>query len=295
MTISAADAAFEGFRLARRAPIAIALWSVLFFLSSLVSGAVLVGLAGPAAGEFLAVSPAEMARAEPEAMQALMAEVAPAMLVLFAWNVVLNAVFLSAVARAVLRPEAAAFGYLRLGPVEIVQVGNLLLWSAAVLLAFFVAAMVSGVLAAVLGAVAGAAAAGILTLAMLVASLVLAAWATARLSMAGPAVVDTGRIGIVASWRLSAGRTRALVGATLLATSLALAVIVLMGLVFAPLTALLGADGGPPDTSSLAALFTPAWLVSTAGGAIASALAGAILGGYGARAYVLLRPAPPAT
>lgn len=289
MRLSVTDAAFEGFRIVRRRPSVVLWWTLAWFVSTLVSGLVLVSLAGPAASELMQAATAALEAGEmPEPDPALAAAVAPAMLVLLGWTVVFHAVFLSAVARSVLRPEASAFGYLRLGAAEIAQVGNLLLWTAAVVVAYLVVIMVASVQGAVLATVGGAAAGGFLAFVLMSAALAALAWLVARLSLAGPATTETGKVGLGRSWTLSAGAVRPLLGATLLAFAMAFVVWVLVSMVFAPVAALAGLAETPPDASSVAAWLSPATLLSAALSSVAYALAGAVAGGYGARAYQVL-------
>jgi hypothetical protein len=108
MAFSASDAAFEGFRVVRRRPLALVFWA----LAYLVIYAATFALAGPAivsmgaqAEAIGAADPASFEAFEPllRSYMALVAVVMPVALVL-------GAVLYAAVARAVLRPTESSFG-----------------------------------------------------------------------------------------------------------------------------------------------------------------------------------------
>lgn len=288
MRLSVTDAAFEGFRIVRRRPAVVIWWTLAWFVSNVVSGLLLMAIAGPAATELLQAATTALESGQmPEPDPALAAAVAPAMLALAGWSLAFHAVFLSAVARAVLTPDASHLGYLRLGATELVQFANLLLWGA-VLAAAYVGLLLAASLLGAIASIGGPAAGGFLAFVAMGAALAALVWIAARLSLAGPAVVATRKMGLGASWRRSAPVARPLFGASLLALAMAFVVWVLVSMIFAPLAAVAELGEATPDAASVAAWLNLRTLIAAAISAVAYALAGAIVGAYGARAWQVL-------
>ncbi len=291
MAISASDAAFEGFRITRERPLAVAAWTVIYFLFAVISGAVMVALAGESFQQLIGggeqMDPAEAA--------GLLGAVAPAVLLLLAISVVFYGVLYAAVTRAVLRPEEARYGYLRLGRAEVNQVLVLVGLSVLLFVLYVVIALALTALAGLIGVANRGLGVLVATLGGL-AEFCGFLYVLTRLSLAGPLTFDLGRVQVLQSWRLTKGHFWPMFGAYVLALALALVVMLMITVLMAVVVALVG--GGmtavatllQPDLSSLGAYFRPMALFSLAVGALTNALTTAITIGAGASLYKQLRP-----
>lgn len=231
MAFSATEAAFEGFRVVRRKPLALVFWSLfyvmIFGLSILIVGRGMANL--------MAISESlESGGADSVADLAPLFEAYTATFgLLMPLGVVASAVLAAAIARSVLRPAESAFGYLRLGMDEIrVLVVTLVLSIAlAVVLAipmgfsaymFVQAGNGSGV--AALGGVLG-----------VLATIALALWLAVRFSLAVPITVGERKIAVFDSWRATKGRFWPLFGMGFIAFLMSLVVSMLGTIVVMPL------------------------------------------------------------
>ena len=198
MTFSATDCAFEGFRLTRRAPVAVLSWAAAY--------AAFFGLLFLLVGSHFAtimslISQLE-GQAEPsiEDMQPLM----QAYGVIVAWAVPLgllfSAVVSTAIARSVIRPEDRKFGYMRAGKDELRVLGASLIVAMMMFGATFVGFMVISLVAAL------AVSAPALWLAVVLLSLALLAvviWLSVRLSLVVPATFAEGRIAVKSAFAMT--------------------------------------------------------------------------------------------
>ncbi|MDO1559703.1 hypothetical protein Q0812_09715 [Brevundimonas sp. 2R-24] len=294
MSFSASDSAFEGFRLTRRAPLAIALWALVYFVGSMIMFAAM----GGALGDLMQAAEAmEAASSGGDPDIAVMGDFFAAYgrfaAAAFPIGIILNVVMSAAVSRAVLRPSEKAFGYLRLGGDELrVFVVNLVL-----LLVFIgvgiVGGIVIGVAAGVLGQTNEGAAAGVAILLMLVLVCAII-WIAVRLGLAVPMTVAERRIRIFDSWGVTKGRFWSLLGMGILAFILALVVQILLSLVGVPLAMAIGGGMGAfeqiaslpeNDIQSLLRTMAPLFIGYLAFGAILQALQYAILMAPWASAY----------
>ena len=149
MSFSATDAAFEGFRLVRRRPATVLWWAgvylIFFTLFFTLGGSTLAGIMSAVQGLETGGEPSV----------AELQSLGVAYLNLFSLGVPLGlafgAVLNAAVARAVLRPQAHRFGYLRVGKDEVRVLGvNLvvmLILMAASLAIFAILGLLAGVAA----------------------------------------------------------------------------------------------------------------------------------------------------
>lgn len=241
MTFSATEAAFEGFRVVRRHPIAIVFWVlaylVQFGLIFALFGGMLASVTAAAVegfssgGNFLANM-----EGVGEASAGLVWLMAPLM-------VVMGSVLSAAVARAVLRPSESAFGYLRLGGDELRVL--------AVSVMLFVVLMAAFILAFGLAGIAVELARGINpALAVLVAVLLIPAafvfviWFSTRLSLAVPITVAERRIAPLASFSVTKGNTLPLLGMAILAWIMSILVSLLVTVVTLPATMATGGENG---------------------------------------------------
>ena len=262
MTFSSTDAAFEGFRVTRRHPVAVLAWAAVMLIANIGSGLAVGVLAGPAWTQFEAL--ATSVTPDPVLTAQLMPKVMPAALVSMAVQMIAAAVVNASVLRALLRPERSA--KLGLGRDEVRVVGLLALFFAVSVMATIALSIVFGLL----GAVSGAAAELFAPAASLVVLLVL----IMRLSLAGPMTIAEHRFRFRESWAATRGWFWQLLGAEALAAALALVVVFLAHMVFvAAIGAVVVAQGGAltdlgamfsPDFSSVDKLLTPLPLVYVA-------------------------------
>lgn len=292
MGFSATEAAFEGFRLARRHPLAVLIWALVVFVFSLAMTGVLVALAGPALVEMTALNQQTTAgeTADPAAVMALMSTLLPAYAMMFLVGLVYYAVMLPAVERAVLAPENKAFGFLQLGGVELRHLGTIVLLGLLTFGIYMLVAIVIGILVAAVGTLAGAPVGIILGIVAGLAGLVLLLWIFARFCLAGPVALREGGIGLKRSWTLTKAKAWPIAGGLILSCVLAAVVAILIFAIFAGGAAAVGMGGNlgamfQPDMSSPAAHFSPFLLAYTFVSSISSALGFAIIVGYGANVY----------
>lgn len=240
MRFSPTDAAFEGFRVVRRHPLALVAWTLFYLLTAAVSLAIvlqpLIRLMGVAEA-FERSPPTSLEQFRP------LLELYASMAVLVPLGLVLGAVMAAAVARAVLRPDEKAFGYLRLGADEL----RVVVVSIAVSL---VVALSAGVLWMVAGITAGIAAATEQTWLILfsvlfgLGAVALAIWLAVRLCLAVPITVAERRIAVFDSFGLTKGRFWSLLGMALLAFVMTMVVSLLFAVVVMPVTAVVGGMAG---------------------------------------------------
>ena len=297
MSFSATDAAFEGFRMTRRKPMIVVWWAqayVVFFagLLALASGPIvqmiaemerLEGLSDPQFSDFRTIGGLYFS---------LVAWIMPASLV---FGAVINA----AVARAVLRPAASAFGYMRLGMDEV-----------RVLVVTLVLGIVFGIIMAVGGAAigfiagfAGASGMSALWLAVVlgvIALIVLAIWLMARFSLAVPIVVAERRFAFVDSFALTKGRFWPILGMAILAGVMSLLVGLLGSIIAQAVTMMTGGLNVLADMeeANLEQILRAAWPALLGWGvinALISALQLAIIYGPFSAAYVALKGGRDAT
>ena len=307
LRFSASGAAFTGLDLLTREPRTWLIWAALALALSLASGALTVAAAGPG---MLELAAGETSPADPAAAFAALSRLAPLYALTSAGSLVVYAVACAGVNRAVLRPAPAGLAHLALGGDELRQFIVLVLLGL-VLLGVYIASLIAGALLSLgLGALraAPAAAAGgglrVLVVA-LVFAVVLgpAAFVMTRLSLTAPIALDTGRIDLGASWRMTRGRFWALFGSYVLAWLVTAVIFIAVGVVFT--VAAVTAGGGlkavdglfRPDASSLEAYFGPLQLLWTIVNAALAPVLFALGIGAPAGAYAQLRglsaPAAP--
>lgn len=236
MAFSATEAAFEGFRVVRRKPLALVFWSLfyvlLFGLAVAIVGRQIVNLAALSKDLEGSTSPSfEDMTPILDAYNSMAVLLAP----LF---IVAGAVLAAAIARSVLRPSQSAFGYLRLGMDEIRVLIVTLVLSIVITLAlvvpmafvaYMIALAVSGVGVAVLGAMVG-----------VLATIALAAWLGVRLSLAVPITVAQGKMAFFDSWRVTKGRFWPLLGMAFIALLMSFVVSMLGSIVVTPIQLAVG-------------------------------------------------------
>ena len=236
MIFSATDCAFEGFRLTRRAPVAVLLWAVAYA----VFFGLLFLLVGPHFVTIMSLISQLEGQTEPsiEDMQPLM----QAYGVIVAWaaplGLLFSAVISTAIARSVIRPEDRKFGYMRLGKDELRVLGASLI----VALIMFAVTFVGFMLVSLVAALAVAAPALWLAVVLLsLAVLAVAIWLSVRLSLVVPATFAEGRIAVKAAFAMTDKKVFwPLLGMAVIAWVMAMLVGLLGSAVAAPLSLMVG-------------------------------------------------------
>lgn len=298
MAFSAADAALEGFRIARERPKAMLIWAFASLVISILSSVGLVLFFGDTMNQFMAMDDA--ATSDPTQAMAMIGQVAALYLFLIPVVLLIFSIFTAAVYRAVLRPSDSAFGYLRLGADEFRLAVVLLVLFLVGMVVSFAAVFVVAIIGAIVGVglmgaagdggagVGGAILAFILIALLYLALLVLSLAFWTKMSFAGPMTFAERRIRIFESWRATKGHFWSLFGCYLMAAVLGIVVSLLGSIIsFAVMIGLGGGAGGgtdvvtmltsmQPDYVSLAAYFTPAIIANLVVASIFSALTYAI-------------------
>ncbi len=236
MIFSATDCAFEGFRLTRRAPVAVLLWAVAYA----VFFGLLFLLVGSHFVTIMSLISQLEGQTEPsiEDMQPLM----QAYGVIVAWAVPLglffSAVISTAIARSVIRPEDRKFGYMRLGKDELRVLGASLI----VALIMFAVSFVGFMLVSLVAALAVAAPALWLAVVLLsLAVLAVVIWLSVRLSLVVPATFAEGRIAVKPAFAMTSKKVFwPLLGMAVIASVMAMLVGLLGSAVAAPLSLMVG-------------------------------------------------------
>ena len=274
---SATDAAFEGFRVAREKPAAIAAWTVAWFVISMVQAAIAIQLGGQAFADLMQMANAAQAGAKPDPARTLQlyAQVAPTLLALAPLSIFFYGVMYCAAFRLVLEPSSR-FG-LAVGRREVQQALLAVVNGAVLFFVYIGAAAVAGLFAGLAYALSpslGELALGLLFIGVIGVSL----WAAVRLSLAGPQTFQEARLRPFDSWRITHGHFWPMFGAYFLATIFAVLVWALGAMVLSGVALLAPAEAeGAQSPTTLAALFTPAALLNLVGLAILMSLTWAII------------------
>lgn len=259
MAFSATDAAFEGFRVVRRHPLALVFWALFYVAVMIAAFAVM----GPSLINFVtATERLEQSGATPtlEDFTPVLQMMGVIFAVLLPLSLVASAMIYAAVSRSVLRPAESSFGYLRLGMDEVrVLIVSLVL--------FIVFTILMGAVFGIIGAVGGMAVAGEapalwLVVALLVcAAIALFVWLAVRLSLAIPITMAERRIALFDSFGVTKGRFWPLLGMALLAGVMSLVVGLLGSLVFLPVRLMTGDLDGltAMEGESLPVILQAAW------------------------------------
>jgi hypothetical protein len=230
----------------------------------------MVQLAGPALMRLSAIG----GGAQPDQSQvlAIFGQLLPFYFLLLIFSLLFYAVVFAAMNRAVLRPEDDGFGYVRLGADELRQLGLFLQFLGLGILAYIGLIVVMAVIIGSVGVAfsvqrgtGGVTAMSVMiTLATMVALLVVWIYFWVRLSLASPMTFATGRISLFRAWGLTRGRFWPMFGAYLVATILAIIVLLLTFVISSAISAIVGGGMGAlqglmqPNLTSVAAYLTPA-------------------------------------
>ena len=295
MTFPATDCAFEGFRLTRRAPVAVLSWAAAY--------AVFIGilflLVGPHFVTVLSVITEMQAQGQTEPSPEDVERLMQAYGVIIGWamplGLLFSALISTAIARSVIRPDERKFGYLRVGKDELRVLGASLIVSLIMFGVTFAGFMIVTV------AMAGAMALPALWLVVVLLSLgviALLAWLSVRLSLVVPSTFAEGRIVLKPAFAMTGKKVFwPLLGMAIIAGVMAMLVGLLGSAVAAPLSLMVGGNErliameGASVPSLLSAL-GPMLAVSLVVQAVLSAAQVAIMYAPFSAAYLQLKGAP---
>ncbi len=240
MAFSATDAAFEGFRLVRRNPVALVGWTLLYLVYTL---ATLFAAGGMMRSMSIWMEQFEALEAgppptSPEAFIPILESYGAAMSHM-AWaiplSLVIGAVLMAAIARAVLTPGTGGFGYMRLGMDEVrvlvVTIVIAILYSFAAAFALVGAGVIGGIAISLMegwGAL-------VMVLAML-SAIAFIIWLGVRWSLAVPITVDQKKFAFFDSFAVTKGRFWPLFGMAVIAFIMVIIVSLLAGIVTMPIS-----------------------------------------------------------
>lgn len=240
MSFSATDAAFEGFRVVRRNPIALVAWTLVYLIYTVgalfASGGMMKSMAvWMEQMEALENGPAPTS---PEAFAPIMESYLQAMSHM-AWTIpvsmLVSAILMAAISRAVLSSGTGSFGNIRLGMDEL----RVFVVTLVICILTAIVATIVFVLAAVIGGFAIAAMEGwgglVMALALLAAG-AFVIWLSVRWSLAVPITVAEKRFAIFDSFNLTKGRFWPLLGMALIAGVMACVIALLASVVTMPLS-----------------------------------------------------------
>lgn len=245
MRFLATEAAFEGFRVVRRHPLAVVFWA-LFYIAAMTLGFMLIG--GDLVNLLAAAERLDGA-GEPSAemLKPIFIAYAKVFAIVLPLSLVAGSVLHAGIGRSVLQPEERRFGYLRFGMDEARVLGvTLILGLAMMALSGVVFMILSMVAAAAVGMQAPAL--WLVVIALGLAAIAGAIWVAVRFSLAVPITVAEKRVAILDSFTLTRGRFWPLLGMAILAGVMSMVVGLLGTLVFLPIEFLTG------GRTSLAAL-----------------------------------------
>lgn len=299
MRFSTGDLVFEGFRLVRRKPMVILAWTLVYLLYTVPSLFVMTGVMETMAGLMEEIQALEgVAQPTPEQMAPILqgyGQVLGRMVWLLPFSLLVNAVLLAAVSRAVLTPEAGGFGYLRLGRDEarvfvLLLVAGLLTVLATVV-AFFIAAMLGGLAITAMGGWGA-----LVLVAALIAAAAFIVWLAVRWSLAVPIIMTEKRLAIFESFALTRGVFWPLLGMAVIVGLLVLLIGCLSTIVAAPISlasglSMAGAVSSDDPAAMLRAmnLTSPWMLVSALVNAVVYALTVGVIYAPFSAAYLRLK------
>jgi hypothetical protein len=224
MTFSPSNAAFEGFRLARRRPLTVVALSVLSLISSFATYWIMdVSGYMRAANAINAAGPS----ADPAQAMAMLGPMFTFLIGVSLMGCFITAIQAAAIYRGVLRPQEHGFLGLALGGDEARLFGLGLIIVGLALAAYTAAIIIFAIVFGILGAVVAASGAGtgatigLVTIAAL-AFCAAALWLGVKMSLAGPATFARRQLTVFGSWSLTKGQFWNLLGCYFLAYILAM-------------------------------------------------------------------------
>lgn len=242
MTVSATEAAFEGFRVTRHNPGVVLIWAAVWMVGLIAAGLATFPILSPWVPEMATANgdPSKLSTTALNAISQAGFAVLPVVLLI-------QTVLMPAVYRAVLRPAPKGIGYLRLGRDE---------------LRMFVVALGLGAVSVVLNLISSGLESVAIQMmgmggAMLVSTVVFAISIviTVRLSLVAPITLLRGKISFAEGWHVSARWFWPLLGITVLSLTMAAIVVILLVMIGMPLQlAVTGAAGAAGPLSLISAL-----------------------------------------
>jgi hypothetical protein len=212
MSIAVGEAAFAGFRLIGRNPLTVLVWGVIYLIFLGIPSALLFAWVGPAYLEMFKAM-GSGANADPNAvfgtMLPVMQKAQLVSSVAGLLSLVVRAVLVTAVLRAVLEPEKKGFFYMKLGMEEVLQ--GLLSFAMAFILVFiaFGVLIVGGIVFALMGLLPSQVA-WIARVVTVIVALVAFVVIALRLSLAPPMTFAEKNFRLFESWKLTKGHAGAL-------------------------------------------------------------------------------------
>ncbi len=269
------DTALEGFRITRERPLAVLAWGGVILIGQALTTALLVNSgAGEALEAFRAAGPPTLGAADPE-RAALLARAAPGVLGASGFGLLANVVVLTALLRAVLQPDRARFGFLRVGLEELRQLGVTLSILLLSMLGFVMVFSAAALLAAPLAAGGNSQFAAALAL---TGGVVAGLYPAVRLSLAPALSQAEGKFALVPAWALTRGLFWPLLGAYVIAAALTAVVAVMAGVVLTAGWALVAGGGVAgaaavlqPDLRTVAGALSPPSIAALAFNAVLAA------------------------
>ncbi|MFN7390694.1 hypothetical protein [Brevundimonas sp.] len=271
MSFSATEAAFEGFRIVRRNPLAILFWCLAYVIFFVAFFALVGGQLATIIAQAQALEGGDPDMAE---LQALGMSYATLLGFGLPMGLIVGAVLSAGVARGVLFPADKAFGYLRLGADElrvmvvniilgiVIGIGSFLLFTAVIFGATLVGQSNQG--------------AGVLTGVLLgLAAIVLLCWISIRLSLAVPITVAEKRIAPFASFAVTKGKALPILGMAVIAGIMSFLVSLLGSIVSLPVVMMTG--GGLDQLATMDGLSTMQIVQSAGAGLLAWGVLNAIV------------------
>ncbi len=264
-SFSVIDAALEGIRLTREKPRIVLLWGLFYIGFIVVLGLIAYATLGAHMSEL--VTSMRKPPTDPVAAEKLITTALPFMSVAGPVSWVFMAMFTAAIYRRVLRPEDGPAG-LRLGMDELRLLAVFALLCLVLMAMLSVLTLVDFVTAGLPDNQVSVVFSAMLRAASLCATIAV----LTRLSLVGAASIAQRRIAIVEGWRLSAGHVLRLLATYLLATALALVVLILMQFVLGAVFMVLGGatgivvgapNGGPAAMAAFLVLQAFAALIAT--------------------------------
>lgn len=274
MAFSATDAAFEGFRLVRRNPLALVAWTLLYAVLTLTALFCLSNIIGPL--EALSAQAEAMEGVDQPGMDQVMALMSGfgGIMGQVAWlmpiSLVVGAMLAAAVARGVLKPSGDPFGYLRLGMDELRVMVVTFVLGMVMCFGAVLGFVALGVLIGISKAAGGGGAAAIAGVVGGLGLICLFVWLSVRLSLAVPITVAEKRFAFFDSFGVTRGRFWPLLGMAVIAVVMVLLVELLSSMVSLPLGIMSGHQGwsmgADQDPEAVRAAFdvTNPWVIAHA-------------------------------
>jgi len=205
--IAVADAAFAGFGIMRRHPLAVFVWGLLFTALVLIT---FLGFAAPIIRAITVMSNPELSREDPQMVLGALAGAAGGYLFFVLGALVVGAVTQAAVLRAFFHPEDSGFFYVRLGTPELWLLLTNLVQGLVIAGVQILATIPLGILTAI-ASMTLPEAGGLLQLVGQLLIYVLSGYVYLRLSMAQPMTFIQSRFRLFESWAMTRGHVLRLV------------------------------------------------------------------------------------